>query len=70
MADDLTFQQIYEVPVEVTFADTEEGLRVQYAGCGSHELKATGTVSLQEARALRDRLSALPGIDSEEATRG
>lgn len=61
--EELTFDQQYQIPFEVRFGDSEKPIAVQYAGCGSHQIDVSGVIDLWQAREIRDRLNALPGID-------
>lgn len=64
--DDLTYDQIYQIPLTVTFRDSDEGVKVAYAGCGSHEIEATGVIDLERAQKLYDYLRSLPGVETKE----
>lgn len=56
----LTYEQEYEIDFSVVFADSR--VSVEYAGCGSHQIKMSGRIELQEARRLHTALGDLPGI--------
>lgn len=58
--DDLTYEQEYEVPVELTL----NTFSVEYAGCGSHELRVKAVTSLKNVQALFNSLREIPGIES------
>lgn len=55
----LTYEQEYEIDFSVVFADAGT---IEYAGCGSHQIKMSGKIELQEARRLHTALGDLPGI--------
>jgi hypothetical protein len=56
----LTFQQKYEIPLQVQWEDAP--ITVQYAGCGTHQVTMSGQIDLEQARHLYAALGALPGI--------
>lgn len=62
----LSMDEMYRVPIKITFEDHDEGIKMVYGDCGSHAIEATGRVRLTEARRLRDYLNTLPGIDSDD----
>lgn len=64
--EELSVAETYEIPFDVQFEDSENGVKMEYAGCGSHAIKATGTIDLKEAKRLLAVLSALPGINGTD----
>ena len=62
MSNDLTFDEKYNVPIEIVLDE----FAVEYADCGSHQLRLRGKTNLGELQAVYKYLTTLKGITPQQ----
>lgn len=58
MGDELTYEQMYEIPVTVVLRE----FSVEYEGCGTHQLLINGVTTLEDLQRLFDAIKMTPGL--------